>query len=101
MMENTAHQLRLHVPEDFYERLREQRMEREGGDASSGNSDNSWEHEKEHYENGVVRMMGLFFLLYSVGVSMYALRLMSQTAKKEKEDPAEPEHDTARQQHTL
>jgi hypothetical protein len=97
MMENTAHQLRLYVPEEFYERYREQRMEREGGDASSGRNDNSWEQEKEQYENGVVRMMGLLFLLYSFGVSMYALRLMGKTANKGKESPAEPDQETVRQ----
>jgi hypothetical protein len=102
MMENTARQLRLHVPEEVYEGYREQRMkkrmEREGGDASSGRSDNSWEQEKEQMENGVVRMIGLLLLFYSFGVSMYALRLMGQTANKEKE---ESEQDTVKQQHTL
>jgi hypothetical protein len=113
MMENTARQLLLYVPEEVYREQRmkkrmeggeqrmKKRMEREEGDASSSRSDNSWEQEKEQMENGVVRIIGMLFLLYSFGVSMYAFRLMGQTANKGKEEPAEPEHETARQHHSL
>lgn len=98
--ETAARQMLPHVTEawqeDYQLHMAERTKIRSNGDGDDRSkstegeeNSNEEETETEYMENRLVKTLGMILLIYSLSVSMYALRLMGKTVIKDKQEPEE------------
>jgi len=93
-MENIAHQVRPNVAEArkevYYEHRRKGLLPVKKKNIAIYKEEE--DSEIKFIEDGIIKTIGLFLLLWSVGVSIFSIRIMGEAVTKGKEKPSDDHH---------